>query len=153
MPDEQINTRELYEIEKMKIELEKLKSPWYKKTGNWHLIISTFFALGTLFLLIKIGAFDLSAKEMESRRTNLQNDIKKYSNQKAVLQDAIDSMLTRINVLLDINDSMSSTLKYYEAEIDKDLLTIQRITEMTDRQAARLDSVMKLHKKPKKRRR
>jgi hypothetical protein len=91
--------KEQYEIEKLKLEIEKIKKPAWKRIETWNFLIPSLIALGSLILLYVNGAFDFRTKQLEATKDNLEWAIKRFSADTIGFHFQKDSLQNEGNIL------------------------------------------------------
>lgn len=84
--------RERLETEKLLIEIEQLKRPWYKKLDIYQILLPSSIALISVGYAIFSGFLDLTRKDLEIEKKQLIYDIDKFNDRKDELNAEYDSI-------------------------------------------------------------
>src|ERR1700743_3280751 len=87
------------EDQKLELEIEALKKPWYKKPEFLSISINLFIGIATAGILYFNGAFDFKNLELKIEREKLEQDISKFTTQKVVLQKSNKELTLQVQVL------------------------------------------------------
>src|SRR5688572_5240612 len=75
--------------EKISLEIEKLKSPWYKNLELWKTIIPTVAILLSLYFAFGKGTLDSQKERLELQKEQLKLEILTFENQKNEISKSI----------------------------------------------------------------
>ncbi|NML22989.1 hypothetical protein HHL16_19080 [Pseudoflavitalea sp. G-6-1-2] len=79
------DTKEKFEIEKLKLEIKRLNRPVWKSAGFWTSLLPIIISIGTLVILYLNGTFDSRARMLELRKENLSYEINTFERRKETL--------------------------------------------------------------------
>ena len=113
--------KEQLEIEKLKLEIQNEKKPFYKKISFYSYLSPVAVSIVAIVFSISSGFFENESKLLDLRKENLRNEISLFEKKK-------DSLLTSINELKNERDSIYKENKNLKSQNIKLELLSKKLT-------------------------
>ena len=115
------------ELEKLQVEIQNLKKPWWKKAEYLNLFMTGIIAAFTLIYALASGILDIKSERLQLEKKMLENDIFLFRlkrdtliEENAKLKKQIyvtkDSLVSVLFQLQKSNDTLVQKLNYLESE-------------------------------------
>jgi hypothetical protein len=111
--------------EKISLEIEKLRSPWYKNLELWKIVIPTVAILLSLYFTFGKGMLDSQKERLELQKEQLKLEILTFENQKNEILKSITNSKDELSETNDkivehrlISDSLKKVVKTLRNEIE-----------------------------------
>jgi hypothetical protein len=82
--------KETYEVEKLQLEIQLLRRPWWKKSEYLAFIAPTAIAFLSLFIVLQSNMFQSQNAFLEAKKLNLQTQISQLETLKKVIERELD---------------------------------------------------------------
>jgi tetrahydromethanopterin S-methyltransferase subunit G len=126
MSEEPEKSIEDLEKEKLRIEIEKLNYPWFKKLELWKIIIPTIAILLSLYFTFGRGIVDAQKERLATQKENLKLEILQFKIEKGEVQQDISvfekELIIKELELKNLNrqiDSINRQVKLTKSELSK----------------------------------
>jgi chromosome segregation ATPase len=99
------------EKEKLNLEIELLKKPWFKNIEFWKVIIPTFAILVSLYFTFGRGILDSEKSKLEAQKEQLKLEIAQFEIKKqGISKEILSKDSVRVKLQSQINDYSSQKL-------------------------------------------
>jgi hypothetical protein len=105
--------KDTLEREKLELEVNRLKQPWYKNIDFWKSAIPALTVIATVILSFVFGLFDLQKRELEIDKKQLVYDIKTFKD----VKDSINEVIKSLNYSA---DSIQNYYRGYTQKLEND---------------------------------
>lgn len=129
-----------FEQEKLKLEIENLRKPWYKNFEFWKVVIPTIAILVSLYFTFGKGIIDSQKEKLEVQKAQLKLEITQFEIRRGQIKEDVDSIEKQLirkeyelKTLNNSLDSISNKVAFYKKELSSSKDQINRISKKSQK--------------------
>jgi hypothetical protein len=138
--DELKASKEMLEVQKLEIEIQKLRRPWWSEPSYISAFLPTMIALTSLLIVWRTGFLDVKSINLDTKKTKLETDVRDFE----LRRDALGQTNARLSRETDSLRAAKTNLDGQLRSLESNLATIveQRDEATSDRDALRTQKVI-----------
>lgn len=122
--DEEVSHKETLEIQKLQIEIRKLRRPWWSEPSYISAFLPTMIALTSLVIVWRTGFLDAKSLNLDTKKTKLEVDVRDFEARRTDLGITNTLLRNETDRLKDAKAGLDNQLRHLQANVTD--LVVQR---------------------------